>query len=125
MSNPYVYDRALTGREGFHNRSSELMRICSRVTADRPQSVSVVGAPQTGKTSLLNYLLDLETRSEALENPDEYIFLVLSLAEETPDTPEAFFRLLASRVSAGGHGDMEASHDGFSELVKRLMAEGR
>jgi len=58
MTNPYVYAQPIQGRDGFYGRASELTRISSRIAAETPQSVCVVGEPKSGKTSLINFLCD-------------------------------------------------------------------
>lgn len=125
MVNPYSYQAPLKGRAGFFGRHSELMRISSRIAADRPQSVSVVGAPLTGKTSMLNWLTDPAAQAEYLDDPAQYVFLFLGLRAQTPDTPQTFFAQLDAALRQGGHGDMAPTYNGFDGLVRRLMQEGR
>ncbi len=125
MANPYVYREPLKGQRGFYNRLSELNRVASRIAADRPQSVSVVGGPRTGKTSLLNYLRDPAQQAQYLGEPSGYVFVCLYLKEERPDNPEAFFSQVQADLRRSGQGDLTPSYSGFSELVKQLMQEGR
>lgn len=125
MVNPYVYQEPLKGRAGFFGRHSELMRVSSRIAADRPQSVSVVGAPLTGKTSMLNWLNDPAAQAEYLDDPAQYVFLFLGLRTQSPGNPQTFFAQLDAALRQGGHGDMAHSYQGFDGLVRRLMQEGR
>lgn len=125
MVNPYSYKAPLKGRAGFFGRHSELMRVSSRVAAGRPQSVSVVGAPLTGKTSMLNWLNDPAAQAEYLDDPAQYVFLFLGLRAHAPDTPQTFFAQLGAALQQGGHGDMVPTYKGFDGLVRRLMQEGR
>ena len=125
MANPYIYKEPLQGKDGFFNRRSELMRIASRVAADRPQSVSVVGEMKVGKTSLLHYLCDPQIMSDYLDDPASYICLFLALSQNTPDHPEAFFARMGAALEEQGELSMAASYDGFSDLVKQLMQNNR
>ena len=125
MHNPYVYKEPLKGRAGFFNRLSEYMRIISRSAADSPQSVSVVGGPRMGKTSLLNYLCDPAQRARYLNDPLRYVFLCLYLKEKPPDSPEAFFSQMRAALQDCGQGTMVPTYDGFVALVEQLMQEGR
>ncbi|MEW6756119.1 MAG: ATP-binding protein [Candidatus Latescibacterota bacterium] len=115
----------LAGTAGFFNRTSEIMRICSRIGADRPQSVSVVGEPKVGKTSLLNWLYDREARGRYLEEPERYVFLSLDLATAPPRDPTAFFQRLTEAWQAQGGSAAEPTYDGLSAMVKGLMEERR
>ena len=123
MDNPYVHRRPVTGSTGFFNRTSEIMRISSRVAADRPQSVSIVGEPGIGKTSLLNWLCDPTSQAEYLEDPTSYVTLLLSFGSESPQGPDAFFARVKEVLESTDSGTMAPSYDGFNELVKLLMQE--
>lgn len=125
MNNPYVYREPLKGRAGFYNRVSELTRIISRSAADGPQSVSVVGPPRTGKTSLINYLCDPAQRAQDLDDPSRYVYLCLYLKDEPPGSPEAFFARMQAALQGSGQGAMEPTSEGFRALVEQLMQEGR
>lgn len=125
MNNPYIYQRPLPGQAGFSNRTSEITRITSRIAADRPQSVSIVGGPRTGKTSMLNFLCDPEIRTQYLDDSERYIFLLLNLEQMQPETPEAFFAGMAAAVRQAADLEMEGSFNGFSDLIKRLMQQER
>jgi serine/threonine-protein kinase len=125
MANPYVYQTPIVGRAGFFGRHSELTRISSRIAADRPQSVSVVGTPRSGKTSMLNWLNDAGSRAEYLGDPAQYVFLFLRLRAQPPGDPPSFFAQLDAALRQGSHGGMAATYSGFDGLVRRLMQEGR
>lgn len=125
MNNPYVFDRPVPGYAGFYNRVSELTRITSRIAAERPQSVSVVGNPRSGKTSTLNWLSDPLSRRSYLEAPDDYVCLILDLGAQRPTTPEAFFSLVSAALEANGVDGMAPSYDGFNDVVRELMRQER
>ena len=88
MPNPYSYEGAIQGAEGFRNRASEITRITSRIAAERPQSVSVVGSGRSGKSSLVNYLLDPSVQAEYLDDPSQYLLPRMPPAPEEETTEE-------------------------------------
>ena len=79
MQNPYDYKDPVTNRDLFFGRTTPLAKIYSRIGADRPQSISVVGEPKIGKSSLLWYLALEETRRARLRNPDDYIYFYINV----------------------------------------------
>ena len=125
MANPFQYDKPLSGKEGFFNRTSEIMRITSRIAAERPQSVSIVGELKVGKTSLLNRFCAPETKLDLLGTPDQYVFLYLNLSLDPPDRPETFFTHLGQAWQQQGGAEIAPTFDGFSDMVKELMQAGR
>lgn len=126
MENPFHFKGPLTGKDKrFSNRTSEIMRIQSRIAADRPQSVSIVGQLSIGKTSLLNWFCDPESQEDFLEDPGQYVFIALHLSQDPPQDPEAFFeRINQAWKELGGEG-MEPTFDGFNGMVKGLMQESK
>lgn len=123
--NPYVYDRPLVRREQFYDRDSEKVRIYSRIAADRPQSVSIVGEPRMGKTSFLNWLYHEDSRAEHMDDPSAYVYVLLSLKEQPPGDPAAFFGQVGEALQRMGQGPMVPSYEGFRHMVERLMGEGK
>ena len=97
----------------------------SRIAAERPQSVSVVGPTQTGKSSLINCLFDLAAQEEYLDDPSMYVLLPLRMQYDTPATPEAFFERVRLALGYAGVERMSPDYDGFSDVVCNLMSEER
>jgi hypothetical protein len=124
MPNPYNYESPLDGRATFYGRSSELTRIASRIAAERPQSVSVVGPTQTGKSSLVNYFFDPDVQADYLEGQTTHVLLRLRLSMDTPATPAEFFERVSQSLKFAGV-EMVPSQDGFSDVVRQLMSEER
>lgn len=125
MANPFQYEKPLSGQNGFFNRTSEIMRITSRIAADRPQSVSIVGELKLGKTSLLNRFCASEIKVDLLDEPDRYVFLYLNLSLDPPARPEAFFTRIGQVWRQQGGKEIASTFDGFNDMVKELMQEGR
>lgn len=65
-TNPFIYGRAVNPAE-FHNYKREIRRIIGRV--QRGESTAIVGQPHTGKTSLLNVVMDSVVQREVLGAP--------------------------------------------------------
>jgi len=125
VPNPYNYGAPLDGKANFYGRSSELTRIASRIAAERPQSVSVVGPTQTGKSSLVNYFLEPEVQAEYLEDQATHVMLRIRLSYQPPATPADFFERIRLALAYAGVEGMVPNHDGFSDIVRQLMNEGR
>lgn len=66
MPNPYLNRVAIRDPAQFYCRRREVARIFSRLGADRPQSIAVVGERRIGKSSLLNYLCAPEVQRQYL-----------------------------------------------------------
>jgi AAA+ ATPase superfamily predicted ATPase len=124
-TNPYVYNQPLTRREQFSGRKSEIVRIYSRIASDRPQSVSIVGEPRIGKTSLLNWLYHEDSRGDYLDAPTTYLYLLLSLKEQPPGHPDAFFSLMSDTLAKTGQSQMSPSSDGFRHFVEHMEEKDR
>lgn len=71
-TNPFVYGRAVKPAE-FHNYKREIRRIIGRL--QRGESTAIVGQPHTGKTSLLNMVMDSGVQREVLGAPLEQTIL--------------------------------------------------
>jgi hypothetical protein len=125
MNQPYTYDGPIEDRDRFYGRRSEITRISSRIGADRPQSVSVVGGPRSGKTSLLRWLFHPDSQREYLEDPPSYVYLFLDLTEASPQDPEDFFAVVDRAYQCAGLDAMPATYDGFSGRLSELAEAGR
>ncbi len=125
MSNPYQFDRPIEEPAGFFNRTSELTRIASRIAAERPQSVSVVGPACSGKTSLVNWLCHPEAQKQYLDDPARYLLIRMRLGFDPPETPIAFFERVNRALIWHEEEEIEATYDGFDGLVRRVMKQER
>jgi hypothetical protein len=99
MQNPYDYRNPVSNRDLFFGRTSLLAKIYARIGADRPQSVSIVGEPKIGKSSLLWYLATEETRQAFLKNPDDYFYIYIPIGLEKNLSYENFYGSLYSLIS--------------------------
>lgn len=124
-TNPYTYDRPIADRSRFLNRRFEITRVSSRIAAHRPQSVSIVGDPRTGKTSLLNWLCDAASHAEYLEDPARYVYLLLRLKDAPPGGPDVFFERVGEALRDAGEEAAQPTYEGFIAGVERLMRRGK
>jgi class 3 adenylate cyclase len=79
--NPYLNRVMLPHPAMFFGRKALIRRIFTRLTAQRPQSVSLVGERRIGKSSLLNYLNFPGTRLAFTEDAEQYIQLFIDFQQ--------------------------------------------
>lgn len=80
----------------FSGQSQLIRRILSRIGAERPQSVAVIGGPKSGKTSLLEHLVTLR---ESV--PGDRMFILMKGRDESLAGPEGFLRKCADLIPLG------------------------
>ena len=124
MPNPYSYKGAISEGDAFYGREGVMAKIYARIGAQRPQSISVVGEPKIGKTSLLWRLYAEESRRKYLEDPERYIYVFMRLKEERAGNPDAFFVLLCEKIreqegSLVG-AEMDPSYDCIGQIAEDL-----
>ncbi|HJQ24307.1 MAG TPA: protein kinase [Blastocatellia bacterium] len=127
--NPYLNRVAIKDPAQFFGRTREVSKIFSRLTASRPQSISVVGERRIGKSSLLNYVNHPQVRARHLDQPDAYVFAFIDLQQKRRITPAEFFKELFE-LMAKETGDesllAEApSFDAMRALLERFRRRSR
>lgn len=124
MSNPYNYTGAVEEEDAFYGREGVVAKIYARIGAQRPQSISVVGEPKIGKTSLLRRLYAEESRRKYLEDPERYIYVSMRLEEERAGNPDAFFVLLCEKIREQNSSlvcaEAEPSYDCIGQMAEEL-----
>ena len=125
MQNLYDYKSPVTNRDLFFGRTNVLTKIYSRIGADRPQSISVVGEPKIGKSSLLWYLALEETRRAWLKNPDDYIYFYMPIRLERNLSFKNFYISLCNGISQKTKviteiREAEPSYDLFKSIIENL-----
>ena len=76
--NPFIYGDPVSP-ENFIGRRRVVTRVISRMMKDG-QSTAIIGDPHIGKTSLLNYLINPESRVQLYgDNADEWYFSLLDV----------------------------------------------
>ncbi len=112
------------GAAAFVGQAGLVRRIFSRIGAERPQSVAVIGGRRSGKTALLAHIADETVRAQSLEQPDRYLFLQPCASCSSVPDPDAFMAALLEPLPrpAGQAGNRYEAARG---LIERLHEEGR
>jgi eukaryotic-like serine/threonine-protein kinase len=116
-------DAPITASEEFFGRESVVKRIFSRIGAERPQSIAVIGGRKSGKTSLLNYMMSESTRSAYLANPGQYIFTLIR-SDSLDGKPEQMLKLVIGDAF-GGVDDDRNVYASLQKLVEPMHAAGK
>ncbi|RMG61681.1 MAG: ATP-binding protein [Calditrichaeota bacterium] len=129
-SNPYPDRPVLAEGSLFVGRRLYLSRIYSRIGAQRPQSISLVGEPRIGKSSLLHRLFAPEIRTRYLTCPEEYVFVLVPVQPGEAFDFAAFSRQLCRQVlqAVARHLTVEKqqpSYDFFKQIVEQLHHHGK
>ncbi len=114
MINP---DLAVLEPRDFFGREPIVKRLFSRIGAERPQSIAVIGGRKSGKTSLLNHIFHEETRNAFLGSPDRYAFTLIRNAKVSV-TADAMLRL----IIAGAFGSETEDANPYAALQKLVGA---
>ncbi|HEY9231838.1 MAG TPA: protein kinase, partial [Blastocatellia bacterium] len=113
----------------FFGRTREVSKIFSRLTASRPQSISVVGERRIGKSSLLNYVNHPQVRARYLDQLDAYVFAFIDLQQKRRITPTEFFKelfeLMAKETGDESLAAEEPSFDAMRALLERFRRRSR
>ena len=128
VRNPYVNRSMIRDPDAFFGRQAEVMRLASRLGAESPQSVSIVGERRIGKSSLLSYISHPEIAASYLQEPDRTLFLFIDFQQELRPTIEGFFDTVLKQVGeklAGRYEPPEtADYRGMQRLVEELDTQG-
>jgi serine/threonine-protein kinase len=123
--NPYNYKTPVSDTELFFGRTSTISKIYSRIGAERPQSVSLVGDPKIGKSSLLWYLAHPKTKERNLHDPDGYVFFYISITDDGTLNFDSFSKMFWDIVLRDIDNylqleDKTRSYDLFKKIIERL-----
>jgi hypothetical protein len=100
----------------FVGQAGIVRRIYSRIGADRPQSVAVIGGMKTGKTSLLAYLSHDSTRDRLLEGSPRYLFASACATCDSAQGPDEFIKDLHRSLAT----TRESAANGYEALRHRI-----
>jgi eukaryotic-like serine/threonine-protein kinase len=115
--NPYLNRVAIKDPAQFFGRTREVSKIFSRLTASRPQSISVVGERRIGKSSLLSYVNHPQVRARYLDQADAYVFAFIDLQQKRRITPAEFFKELFELLAKEtGDESLAAEEPGFDRM---------
>jgi serine/threonine-protein kinase len=129
MSNPYTNRGTIKNPQEFYGREREVRRIYSRISSSHPQCISIIGERKIGKSSLLYFITQEDTRRKWLKDTDSYIFLLMDLQERTGEMsfPTFFqftFRALAEQLGDSFVSDFQGvdTEAEFYEAFKRIVS---
>ena len=108
----------------FHGRRGVVRRVTSRVGAERPQSVAVIGGRRSGKTSLLNYPAHPDTARELLADP---AFALLRIDARSPGVADSrgFLAALSAALERPGFERGNGGYDAVRRAVESAHEAGR
>jgi hypothetical protein len=111
--------------EDFHGQQSVVRRIFSRIGAERPQSVAVIGGIKTGKTSLLNYIAHEHTRKRYLDQTEAYFCCHVNAAEALFHDSESFVRGVHHLLADGADSEAANYYNCLQNIVETYHGQGR
>jgi serine/threonine-protein kinase len=125
IQNPYTLTDPVSDPRQFWGRELETSRIFSRIGAGRPQSVSLIGEPRIGKTSVIRYLQAPEVQKAHLDAPDAILVKAVEIPDELRAGPEAFIDQLSHGIAEQTGAGLEGSgYEAFINLLKGPSVSG-
>ncbi len=126
--NPYLNRVMIPSPAMFFGREAQVRRIMGRLSAERPQSVSIVGERRIGKSSLLNHLACPGTRLALQPEAGRYLYLLLDFQQMRAIGEAEFLGLVFAglRRQLGEALEMEGGEDfdGLRALAEAVAAAG-
>ncbi len=101
-----------------------IRRVLSRIGAERPQSVAVIGGLKSGKSLLISYLSAPEVAYQHLDAIDKYVFLSFRANREMTDKPDSFLDHLSKGLPSGTAGG-ENYYEEFHKRIESLHLSGQ
>ncbi|MBN2535077.1 MAG: AAA family ATPase [Spirochaetales bacterium] len=108
----------------FFDRKGIVRRIFSRIGAERPQSIALIGSRKSGKTSLLYYLFHEQVRAEYLESPGSYLFFMLNSRDCMEKQAENFIREITHQITPAIHEETNY-YNTLQKEVKNIHTQGK
>ncbi|MBN2442934.1 MAG: ATP-binding protein [Spirochaetales bacterium] len=121
MTNP---DIPVKLPEHFYGRKSIVRRIFSRIGAERPQSIALIGSRKSGKTSLLYYLNDEQVRSKHLESSEKYLFFLLNSRNCMEKQAENFIREITRQITSSTNEEKNY-YNALQKNVREIHSQGK
>jgi serine/threonine protein kinase len=126
--NPYLNRVRIQNPNEFYGRSSELSRICERIKAGRPQSVSLVGVRRIGKSSLLSAIHHPANRTKYLPAPLEYVCVYMDFQEKRNAAPAEILHHIMGGLQNELRGrlklNVQPDYEGLMEVVRAFQEAG-
>jgi hypothetical protein len=112
----------MTDPADFVGQAACVRRVYSRIGADRPQSVAIIGGRKSGKTSLLEYLSHPSVAARHLEEPASYLFLTFIGDHGISEDSESFLRCLAQSLPGARAASSSNLYEGIQKEIEALHA---
>jgi len=109
-------EQAVTRPSEFFGQRHLVRRIYSRIAAERPQSVALIGGRKVGKTSLLSYIAHPDVQKEYLPEGARCTLIPVRCEQDSELTVETFIGRLARMVSE----QEPASGEGYPALQRAV-----
>ncbi|MEJ2109633.1 MAG: protein kinase [Acidobacteriota bacterium] len=119
--NPYLNRTAIKDSRNFFGRHKEISTIISRVSADDPQSISIIGERKIGKSSLLRAVLN--QHESHLRRSDEYVFIYSDLQESLHGDISGFFASIMKDISLARLYPQIAEKPPTYEYFRKLIVD--
>ena len=123
--NPFASIGAIRNLSYFYGRQKELRQIFDFLHNQTPQSIQIVGDGKTGKTSLLNYLTDPETRKANALDSQYQIFVYFSFQSNPLIGQQEFWKNILKKISRQIGDDLVKQHVVVINVQKRDFAPPR
>ena len=128
QGNPYLNRVMISSPSMFFGRENIVKRIMSRISSEKPQSVSIVGERRIGKSSLLNFLNFPHTRSAYCNEPEKYIFTFIDFQQvrsvNSAQLVNAIFSELKKQSAEEVEINLDGDLDGMRSLCECFNDEG-
>lgn len=128
--NPYLNRAMIKNPDDFFGRAREVNRIFSRLDAEFPQSISVVGERRIGKSSLLNFIYQRRNRRQFMQNYHNAIFVFMDFQRGADMDVARFIDVLFGmfeyeRHEARALDSGEKTLDTLRDVVEELSSKGK
>jgi hypothetical protein len=107
----------------FVGQDSLVRKVFSRIGAERPQSVAIIGGSKSGKTSLLSHLSDRCVAQHHLRNPETYVFFSYRAIRETGEGPDTFLGTFSEQLGRAAKGSNR--YESLRAQIADLHESGR
>ena len=121
--NPYLNRSMIRAVDQFHGRAQPLRRIMERLDAQPPQSVSLVGERRVGKSSLLWHIAQPQVHARHLEDPAQYLFLLIDFQGQQHLDQERFCQLLHRQLQRACQGRVDIPDGGDLGLLEETIQD--
>ena len=125
QSNPYLNRVMIRNTHDFYGRKREIAKLYARISASRPQSVSITGERRIGKSSLLWYITQTEILADNIPDPESMIFVLLDFQENREMQTDNFCGILLDSLKKKFPDiSSDSCYDALLKAVQHLDAKG-